>query len=571
MRNEPLYVVTGATGFIGSELCKKIKSSGIRVRALIRNRDHNLKHLDPNELKYVDYDCPDSLKSSFEGASHIFHCAGDPKFGNGRQYIQSNINLTKRILESAEAKSSELEQFIFISSIGAVDRKKTDSCKSTINEETPAFPTSDYGRSKLEAEKAVWSSNLPATVLRPSLVVGGGMRYKSHFSSFLRSAFRNSIFSKFDWSGTFSVIHIDDLVSAIFLLSKQKGAIGETYFCSGNPLNLGASLGLTTTSKRKRISTSWAEPFARNFPFLFPFRLKCLLLPALVASDKKLRKLGWHPLHTNKSILNDLLKRERIRTSIRENPNGLCVITGAASGLGKSLALKLSNLRQKIVLIDKDRDGLNSILKTHPNCIRIVADLSVPNDVEELFLELEMQNCHVSELFTCAGVGFRGKTSHVSLVKHRQLFETNLLSRISLVHKFAEDMQKEQMGRIVIVSSSSAFQPLPKMASYAASNAALLSISEAWGHELESEGIHMLCVCPGGMQTNFQRKAGVKIIKQEKLTAPDHAADLILDALSRNKKILCFPLRSQSMNLLSRILPRSISVKLWANLMNSLR
>lgn len=569
MSSNRLYVVTGANGFIGSALCNKIKNSGLPVRALVRNRVHNLKCFDTNDIKHVNYDCPDSLKSSLQGATHIVHCAGDPKFGNGKRYIKSNIDLTKRILDSAKANSSALEQFIFLSSIGAVDRKTTDSCELAIYEETPAFPTSDYGRSKLEAEKAVWSSNLPATVLRPSLVLGRGMRYNSHFSSFLRSAFRNSIFSKFDWSGSFSVIHVDDLVSAILLLSKQKGSIGETYYCAGNSLNLGASIGLA--SKRKRISTRWAKPFVRNFPFLFPFRLKCLFLPALVASDKKLRKLGWHPLITNESILNDLLKRERVRTSIKENPNGLCVITGAASGLGKSLALKLSNLRQKIVLIDKDSDGLNSILKTHPNCTRIVADLSVPKDVEKVILMLKIQNCHVSELFSCAGVGFRGEAIHIPVKKHRELFEVNLLSRINLIHKVAEDMLTEQIGRIVIISSSSAFQSLPNMASYAASNAALLHLSEAWGHELENEGIQMLCVCPGGMQTNFQRNAGVKIIKNEKLTTPERAANLILKALAQNKTILYFPLRSHAMNLLARILPKFLSVRLWAKLMYSLR
>ena len=571
MSEVPLYVVTGANGFIGSALCSEIKMSGIRIRALVRNRVHNLKCLDSNEIQCVNYECPDSLRSSFEDASHIVHCAGDPKFGNGRHYTKANVDLTNRIIETTKENSTVLKQFIFLSSIGAVDRKTTDSCKSPINEETSTFPTSDYGRSKLEAEKAVWASNLPATVVRPSLVVGGKMRYKSHFSSFLRSGFRNSFFSKFDWSGTFSVIHVDDLVDAILLLSKHKSSIGETYNCSGTPLNLGSCLELTSTNKRKRIPTSWIKPVARNFPFLFPFRLKCLLLPTLVASDKKLRDLGWLPNHNNNSILQDLLKRERTRENIKENPSGLCVITGAASGLGKALALKLADLRQKIVLIDKDIDGLNSILRTHPNCTRIVADLSIPKDVEELFLKLEMQNCHISELFSCAGVGLRGKTNDISLKKHREIFEINLLSRLSLAHRIAEGMLNYQVGRIVVISSSSAFQSLPSMASYAASNSAILLLFEAWGHELKPEGIQILCACPGGMQTNFQHNAGVKILENEKLMPPEHAANLIIKALNQNKTVLYFPLRSYAMNLLSRILPRFLSVIIWAKLMSSLR
>ena len=88
MSKEPLYVVTGANGFIGSALCSEIKKSGIRIRALVRNRVHNLKCLDSNEIQCVNYECPDSLKSCFEDASHIVHCAGDPKFGNGKHYTK---------------------------------------------------------------------------------------------------------------------------------------------------------------------------------------------------------------------------------------------------------------------------------------------------------------------------------------------------------------------------------------------------------------------------------------------------------------------------------------------------
>ena len=109
------------------------------------------------------------------------------------------------------------------------------------------------------------------------------------------------------------------------------------------------------------------------------------------------------------------------------------------------------------------------------------------------------------------------------------------------------------------------------MASYAASNSAILLLFEAWGHELKPEGIQILCACPGGMQTNFQHNAGVKILENEKLMPPEHAANLILKALNQNKTVLYFPLRSYAMNLLSRILPRFLSVIIWAKLMSSLR
>lgn len=133
------------------------------------------------------------------------------------------------------------------------------------------------------------------------------------------------------------------------------------------------------------------------------------------------------------------------------------------------------------------------------------------------------------------------------------------------------DAKRAGFGRVVFISSSSAFQPLPFLATYAASNAALLSMSEAWAAELTGTGVRLLVACPGGMQTNFQRSAGVKTLPSERLMAPEEVADRLVRALPPGPTTVIISTRSLAMSLLARVLPRAATVALWKNLMSRLR
>ena len=132
-------------------------------------------------------------------------------------------------------------------------------------------------------------------------------------------------------------------------------------------------------------------------------------------------------------------------------------------------------------------------------------------------------------------------------------------------------MRDQRFGRVVIVSSSSAFQPLPYMSTYAATNAALLSLGESFAEEELSNNIDVLTVCPGGMRTNFQKAGGVKEIEGEKLMDPKIVAEKILDGLKDKNRLLIVSVRSIAMSILARLLPRLISNRLWGFLTKNLR
>jgi short-subunit dehydrogenase len=314
-----------------------------------------------------------------------------------------------------------------------------------------------------------------------------------------------------------------------------------------------------------------ARALLRPFVRWLPFSLKAMLFPALTASDARLREIGWRPRHTARSALAEVIDRERARLDPRLSPGGQTVVTGAASGLGRAIATYLGPRRERMLLIDKDKDGLAQLAAGLQNSICVAVDLGDDVAVDAMLESPEWNAFPITELYACAGIGLRGRTQDIPTASHRRMFSINVLARIALARHAIDSMQRRHFGRVVLISSSSAFQPLPYMATYAATNSALLSLGEAWGAEVASDGVHLMTVCPGGMKTNFQRSGGVKEVEGEKLMAPENVAAEIFSGLRKEKRTLIVSLRSYAMSLLARLLPRRASVALWARLMEQMR
>ena len=132
-------------------------------------------------------------------------------------------------------------------------------------------------------------------------------------------------------------------------------------------------------------------------------------------------------------------------------------------------------------------------------------------------------------------------------------------------------MNEIQFGRIVLIASSSAFQPLPFMSVYAASNAALHFFGQGVSYEMAHHGVHVMTMCPGGMETNFQRTANVKRNPKERLMAPDMVAAVMMRGLAHRETTLIVSGRAYAMAWLARLLPRDLALRLWGHLMTSLR
>ena len=162
------YFLTGANGFIGRQVCEMLRTRGYRVKGLVRGNAPMLAQLGV-ELVRGDLADPAGWATSLKDVDIVIHCAGNARFGNGPNYEVDNVRTTANLLEVVRTSAPQLRRLIFLSTVGVVDRAAGDCCSRPLDETTPLFPSSDYGRSKAAAEALVASSGLPFVIVRPAL------------------------------------------------------------------------------------------------------------------------------------------------------------------------------------------------------------------------------------------------------------------------------------------------------------------------------------------------------------------------------------------------------------------
>jgi nucleoside-diphosphate-sugar epimerase len=207
--------MTGASGFIGRAVLREILkrlSPEDRVISLVRDP------IEPEDRRVValtgDLASLDAVDSYIRTADYIVHVAGEARLNGEYDYYGTNVAPTQKLVDSAR-KNNRLRRFIFISSIAAMDRSPADRCQRPLTVDSPCNPRTGYGMSKREAEEIILRSGLPYTVFRPGFVYGAGMRDNSHLRRFALLIRRGIPLHRIGFPGKISLIHVDDLASAV--------------------------------------------------------------------------------------------------------------------------------------------------------------------------------------------------------------------------------------------------------------------------------------------------------------------------------------------------------------------
>jgi nucleoside-diphosphate-sugar epimerase len=218
-------LVTGAAGFIGSHLCEELVKRGHDVTCLVK-KTSNLKWIENLNLSVTNGDCTDrgSLLDMANGYDYVFHLAGLTKARSGDEFFFVNTKGTENLIQTIAEKNPGLKRFVLVSSLAAAG-----PCKNgvPVQEDFSPCPVSDYGRSKLEAEKVVlqYKDSIPVTIVRPPAVYGP----RDRDMLVLFKMIKKGIF--FDLGKCYySLLYVDDLVQGIILCAESKKAEGNLYF-----------------------------------------------------------------------------------------------------------------------------------------------------------------------------------------------------------------------------------------------------------------------------------------------------------------------------------------------------
>lgn len=187
------------------------------------------------------------------------------------------------------------------------------------------------------------------------------------------------------------------------------------------------------------------------------------------------------------------------------------LITGASSGIGKDMAIILSNLGYDLILVSRSKQELlvvQKLIKTNSRIIPL--DLSKEENSFKLFEEVKNENIDI--LINNAGFGIYGFFDKTDIASEIKQLELNTKAVLILTKLFLPLMEKKNYGYILNVASSAAYLPGPLMSGYYASKAYVLRLTESIHGELKAKksNVYIGALCPGPVDTNFNNNAGIK-------------------------------------------------------------
>ncbi len=183
------------------------------------------------------------------------------------------------------------------------------------------------------------------------------------------------------------------------------------------------------------------------------------------------------------------------------------LITGASAGIGAELARIFAANGYDLILVARREDKLNALRDelagSGAEIVVIARDLSLKTAAKSLGQDVKSCNLHVDVLVNNAGVAYAGAFAAMDADAVQRMVLLNAAALASLTRLFVTDMVARGSGRILNVSSLSAFQAVPSMSLYAATKAFVLSFTEGLAEELRGTGVSVTALCPGFTDTEM--------------------------------------------------------------------
>jgi len=225
--------VTGATGFIGKHLVKKLVAEGKSVKCLVRNSS-DTKSLDALGVELFIGNITDqkSLENAVEDVDLIFHLAGEVYPKRSKNYFDINVVGTKNLMQACVGR--RIKKVVYLSSTAVYGPAK--DTKFLVEESDRCKPISQYGKSKLKAEKILFyyyeKHDVPIAVLRPPVVYGPGMYKFSLAYLILDLVLKKNFVMVGKGNNYISLCYIDNLIHGALLAAVRDEAIGEIFIIS---------------------------------------------------------------------------------------------------------------------------------------------------------------------------------------------------------------------------------------------------------------------------------------------------------------------------------------------------
>jgi hypothetical protein len=181
---------------------------------------------------------------------------------------------------------------------------------------------------------------------------------------------------------------------------------------------------------------------------------------------------------------------------------GMVLISGASSGIGEALARRFAREGWPLVLVARSVGKLEALAEAiaAEQGVKVIvqgADLAAPGAAPELAAALKRRRARIDVLVNNAGVLEHGEFARMKPAAHDAMIELNVRALTALIAAFVPPMVRRGGGRVLNVASIASFQPVPSLATYAATKAFVLSLTESLAEELAPAGVTVTALCPG--------------------------------------------------------------------------
>lgn len=239
------------------------------------------------------------------------------------------------------------------------------------------------------------------------------------------------------------------------------------------------------------------------------------------------------------------------------------LITGASSGIGRDIAINLSEKGYDLILVARDLEKLNEVKsKLHTNVEVVSMDISKAENCQELHEKYK----DIDILVNNAGFGDCGYFIKTSLDKELKMIDTNIVAYHVLTKLYLQDMKQRNSGKILNVASIAGFMPGPLMATYYSTKAYVVRLSEAIREELrrEKSNVQISILCPGPVNTNFNKVADVQFAL--KGLSSEYVAKYAVDKLFKGKFYIVPGWKIKLARFGAKIAPNNLVAKICYNM-----
>lgn len=257
---------------------------------------------------------------------------------------------------------------------------------------------------------------------------------------------------------------------------------------------------------------------------------------------------------------------------MRLSHESVAVVTGAASGIGRALAVELAGRGIGVVAADRDEDGLSRLAESLPDARLDCENLDVADReaFEDLAARVRERHGRVDLVINNAGVALSQTVEAMDYADFEWLMQINFWGMVYGAKAFLPALIERGCGSLVFVSSIMGICSAPTQSAYNASKFGIRGFAESLAQEVEDQGVEVLVVCPGGVRTNIIRNARIQTwtdampgfgddpeadFDRLARTPPERAARLIVEAVERGRRRLLIGSDARWMDRVQRLAP----------------